>query len=79
MREVIDAAVSQLDLLESQSTTSYPWKPAFDQTMVQMAAVNASAHQQLDQSGNPLFGLLARQNEILMGLVMLGIIAGQKK
>ena len=79
MREVMDELVSQLDLLESQSTKSFGWKPAFDQIMNELGAINAAAASQQHTNATPLFRLLYKQNELISALFLLVMVARQQK
>jgi hypothetical protein len=77
--ELIPDLVALIDLAESKTTSSFSWKPQLNAILDEIAAVNAAAASQATQTGNPLFGLLAKQNQILMSLVLLVLIAGTKR
>lgn len=79
MQKLMNSLIDQIDLLESKTTSSFPWKQDFDQIIAEMASVNDSATTHAAQTGNPLFGLLVKQNEVLMELVMVVLVAGLKK
>ena len=79
MNELMTELVSLIDRRESQRPNGYDWKPDFDRIISDIAATDASADSEQVNSSNPLFRHLAKQNEILMALVMLTLIAGQGK
>lgn len=79
MNALLNELVAQVDLLESQRTQSFGWKPHFDRIIDEIAVVSASVEDQGENSGNALFRLLSRQQQLLMDLVLLSQISALEK
>lgn len=67
--------LNHIDILESERPRSLTWKPLLEQVLTEMSAVQ-TPH---ENSGNPLYQSLAKQNRLLMALVLVAIIAGLSK
>ena len=79
MNSLLPELVTQIDLLESRRTQSFPWKKSLNDIVHTIESVEASADSEQVNVANPLFRYLAKQNEVLMALVLLTLIAGQGK
>jgi len=76
MRVLIESLVERIDLAESQSPHGYGWKNLFDQIIAANTALTNSAEAQQAMVTNPLFGLLAKQNRLLVTLLLLVLVSG---
>ena len=78
MNALIQELAAQIDVLESKRTHGFGWKPLLDQIVKDINAVNTEAVS-VENSGNPLFRILGRKQQILMALVLLVLIAAKEK
>ena len=79
MNSLLPELVTQIDLLESKQPQSFPWKESLNAIVHTIESVEASADSEQVNTANPLFAYLAKQNEILMALVLLVLIVGKSK
>ena len=79
MNSLLPELVTQIDLLESKQPQSFPWKESLNAIISDINAMNASEEYEQINTANPFFRYLGKQNEVLMALVLLVLIAGQRK
>lgn len=79
MRALHSELISQIDMLESRRTKAFPWKGLMDTIISEIEALNASSESCAENSASPLIRTLLQQNDALIDLVLLSVIAGQGK
>ena len=58
MNALLQELAARIDVLESQRTHGFPWKPLFDQIVGDIEAANSEAAASVEKSGNQLFKIL---------------------